>query len=49
LVISGKVQGVFYRDWTVKNARELRLAGWVRNEADGTVRRIWKARSPPCG
>ena len=37
LVIHGRVQGVFYRDWTVRNARELGLAGWVRNDPDGTV------------
>lgn len=37
LTIHGRVQGVFYRDWTIKNARELRLTGWVRNEPDGTV------------
>ena len=37
LVIHGRVQGVFYRDWTVRNARELGLAGWVRNRPDGTV------------
>lgn len=37
LTISGRVQGVFYRDWTVKTAGELGLAGWVRNCPDGTV------------
>ncbi|WP_305096506.1 acylphosphatase [Croceibacterium aestuarii] len=37
LVVHGRVQGVFYRDWTVRTARELGLAGWVRNEGDGTV------------
>ncbi|MCP5382611.1 MAG: acylphosphatase [Kordiimonadaceae bacterium] len=37
LLISGRVQGVFYRDWTVRHARELHLDGWVRNRTDGTV------------
>ncbi|EAQ29570.1 hypothetical protein NAP1_02320 [Erythrobacter sp. NAP1] len=27
LIIHGKVQGVFYRDWTVETARSLDLAG----------------------
>lgn len=37
LVVHGRVQGVFYRDWTVETARRLGLAGWVRNRCDGTV------------
>ena len=37
LSIHGRVQGVFYREWTVENARQLGLAGRVRNCPDGTV------------
>lgn len=37
LRISGKVQGVWFRAWTVEEARALGLSGWVRNRKDGTV------------
>lgn len=35
--IIGKVQGVFFRDYTRRKAEELQLFGWVRNRADGSV------------
>ncbi len=35
--VYGRVQGVFFRQTTVYQARQLNLTGWVRNEPDGTV------------
>lgn len=36
-IISGKVQGVFFRDSTRTKARELGITGWVRNDIQGHV------------
>lgn len=35
--ISGRVQGVFFRDSTRQKALELKLSGWVKNIDDGRV------------
>ena len=37
LTITGRVQGVGYRDWVVATGQRLGLAGWVRNRRDGAV------------
>ena len=36
-LVSGRVQGVGFRDATRTRANELGLAGWVRNLSDGRV------------
>jgi acylphosphatase len=36
-VVHGHVQGVFFRDTTRRRAAERGVAGWVRNNPDGTV------------
>ena len=35
--ITGKVQGVWYRQHTREKALELGVSGWVCNESDGSV------------
>ena len=37
VVVTGRVQGVWYRDSCRKRARTEQVAGWVRNRADGAV------------
>nr|WP_298681921.1 acylphosphatase [uncultured Dongia sp.] len=39
--ITGKVQGVWYRAWTIEEAQARGLKGWVRNCADGSVEALF--------
>ena len=40
LIISGFVQGVWYRAFTERTAGAVGLAGWVRNLPDGSVEAV---------
>ena len=37
VIVTGQVQGVWFRSYTQEKARELGITGWVRNASDGTV------------
>ncbi|MGH6930653.1 MAG: acylphosphatase, partial [Dongiaceae bacterium] len=38
--VRGRVQGVWYRGWTVEEAARRGLRGWVRNRRDGSVEAV---------
>lgn len=37
ILVTGKVQGVWFRDFVRKAANNLELCGWVKNNPDGSV------------
>jgi acylphosphatase len=42
VVVHGMVQGVFFRDTTRRQAEQSGVAGWVRNNPDGTVEAVFE-------
>jgi acylphosphatase len=42
VIASGRVQGVFFRDSTRREAERRGVAGWARNTADGTVESVFE-------
>ena len=39
-IVTGRVQGVYFRDYTRREAEKLGLKGWVRNVRDGSVEAV---------
>ncbi|MFC1723450.1 acylphosphatase [Nanoarchaeota archaeon] len=37
MIITGKVQGVYFRNFAKQNANKLGLVGWVKNRKDGAL------------
>ena len=42
IIVHGLVQGVFFRDSTRRLAERHGVAGWVRNNRDGTVEAVFE-------
>jgi len=46
LLVSGRVQGVGFREFTRRNAQRLGVGGWVRNLAGGQVEVVAEGERP---
>jgi acylphosphatase len=42
--VYGRVQGVGFRAFVIRNARSLGVGGWVRNRSDGSVEALVSGR-----
>lgn len=45
VIISGRVQGVWFRQSTKQKAEQLGIKGWVRNKSDGTVEAVFEGET----
>lgn len=45
LLISGEVQGVFFRQETKRRADRLDVKGWIRNRDEGAVEAVFEGES----
>lgn len=44
--MSGRVQGVFFRDTCRRTAQATGVSGWVRNRSDGRVEAVFEGPPP---
>jgi len=44
-IVHGRVQGVFFREYTKRKAQELGLEGWVKNLPDRSVETVFKGEA----
>ncbi len=49
VLISGRVQGVFFRDSCRRVAEQYGVAGWVRNLPDGRVEAVFEGQAEDVG
>jgi acylphosphatase len=42
VLVSGEVQGVFFRQETKRSAEDLNVKGWVRNRPNGSVEAVFE-------
>lgn len=47
VLVSGKVQGVFYRDAARQEAERHSVTGWIRNLPDGRVEAVFEGEDDP--
>jgi acylphosphatase len=49
VVVSGRVQGVFFRDTARRRAESAGVAGWIGNRSDGAVEAVFEGEAEAVG
>jgi acylphosphatase len=45
VLVQGRVQGVFFRETARRRAQSAGVAGWIRNNSDGTVEAVFEGEA----
>ena len=49
ILVSGRVQGVFFRENTQRKAKKLVINGWIKNLSDGKVEAVFEGDKKSVG